>query len=202
MQIEEPTLHFMANTFGKDHEQVKFMVEAFNARSRASTTWRSGSTPAGATRTCSASWRTRATPRPRAVPRALQGRRVDARDEGPRQRDLELFAPLKHDLKKKICIGAVSHRTLQADRPEDVAGEIRKALRFNPARAADRVERLRLRASGLQPRDRVLQGHGDRAGMQPRPPRAGIADDRSAAADPRLQADIVQGIRAGDARPS
>ena len=26
------------------------------------------------------------------------------------QRDLELFEPLKHDLKKKICIGAVSHR--------------------------------------------------------------------------------------------
>jgi 5-methyltetrahydropteroyltriglutamate--homocysteine methyltransferase len=40
------------------------------------------------------------------------------------QRDLELFEPLKHDLKKKICIGAVSHRSLQADRPEDVAGEI------------------------------------------------------------------------------
>ena len=75
------------------------------------------------------------------------------------QRDLELFEPLKHDLKKKICIGAVSHRTLQADRPEDVAGEIRKALKFIPRGAADRVERLRLRAPGLQPRDRVLQGH-------------------------------------------
>jgi len=48
------------------------------------------------------------------------------------QRDLELFAPLKNDLKKKICIGAVSHRTLQADRPEEVAGEIRKALKHIP----------------------------------------------------------------------
>ena len=38
-------------------------------------------------------------------------------------RDIELFAPLKGELKKKICIGAVSHRTLQADRPEDVAAE-------------------------------------------------------------------------------
>jgi len=44
------------------------------------------------------------------------------------QRDIELFAPFRNDLKKKICIGAVSHRTLQADRAEDVAGEIRKAL--------------------------------------------------------------------------
>jgi 5-methyltetrahydropteroyltriglutamate--homocysteine methyltransferase len=35
-------------------------------------------------------------------------------------------------LKKKICIGAVSHRSLQADRPEDVAGEIRTALDYIP----------------------------------------------------------------------
>src|SRR3982750_5052733 len=49
------------------------------------------------------------------------------------QRDLELFEPFKHDLKKKICIGAVSHRTLQADRPEEVAAEVRKALQYIPA---------------------------------------------------------------------
>src|SRR5207244_889478 len=48
------------------------------------------------------------------------------------QKDLELFAPFKNDLKKKIAIGAVSHRVLQADRPEDVAAEIRKALKFIP----------------------------------------------------------------------
>src|SRR5438067_10748675 len=49
------------------------------------------------------------------------------------QKDLELFEPFKNDLKKKIAIGAVSHRVLQADRPEDVAGEIRKALKYIPA---------------------------------------------------------------------
>jgi 5-methyltetrahydropteroyltriglutamate--homocysteine methyltransferase len=49
------------------------------------------------------------------------------------QADLELFEPFKHDLKKKICIGAVSHRMLQADRPEDVAAEVRKALKHIPA---------------------------------------------------------------------
>ena len=41
-------------------------------------------------------------------------------------RDIELFEPLKDELKKKICIGAVSHRKLQADRPEDVADDIRR----------------------------------------------------------------------------
>jgi 5-methyltetrahydropteroyltriglutamate--homocysteine methyltransferase len=49
------------------------------------------------------------------------------------QKDLELFAAYKNNLKKKICIGVVSHRQLQADRPEDVAAEIRKALKYLPA---------------------------------------------------------------------
>ena len=30
IQIEEPTLHFWANTYGADSDEVKFMVEAFN----------------------------------------------------------------------------------------------------------------------------------------------------------------------------
>ena len=47
-------------------------------------------------------------------------------------KDIELFEPFKHDLKKKVAIGAVSHRTLQADRPQDVAGEIRRALKYIP----------------------------------------------------------------------
>jgi 5-methyltetrahydropteroyltriglutamate--homocysteine methyltransferase len=47
-------------------------------------------------------------------------------------KDIELFKRFKGDLKKKICIGAVSHRTLQADRPEDVAAEIRKTLKYIP----------------------------------------------------------------------
>jgi 5-methyltetrahydropteroyltriglutamate--homocysteine methyltransferase len=49
------------------------------------------------------------------------------------QKDLELFAPFRNDLKKKICVGVVSHRSLQADKPEEVANEIRKALKYIPA---------------------------------------------------------------------
>jgi 5-methyltetrahydropteroyltriglutamate--homocysteine methyltransferase len=44
-------------------------------------------------------------------------------------RDIELFGRYKGRLPKKICIGAVSHRTLQADRAEDVADGIRTALK-------------------------------------------------------------------------
>jgi 5-methyltetrahydropteroyltriglutamate--homocysteine methyltransferase len=44
-------------------------------------------------------------------------------------RDIELFGGEKGKLPKKVCIGAVSHRSLQADRPEDVAAGIRTALK-------------------------------------------------------------------------
>jgi 5-methyltetrahydropteroyltriglutamate--homocysteine methyltransferase len=43
-------------------------------------------------------------------------------------RDIELFGQYKGKLPKKVCIGAVSHRTLQADRAEEVAQSIRRAL--------------------------------------------------------------------------
>ena len=45
-------------------------------------------------------------------------------------RDIEPFGASKGRLSKKVCIGAVSHRTLQADRAEDVACSIRRALEF------------------------------------------------------------------------
>ena len=44
-------------------------------------------------------------------------------------REVELFAPFKGRLKKKICIGVVSHRTLQVERAEEVAATIREALK-------------------------------------------------------------------------
>ena len=53
IQIEEPTFHFMANTFGKDHDEVQFMIDAFNPRRRASTTSNSRSHPPGESRICS-----------------------------------------------------------------------------------------------------------------------------------------------------
>ena len=104
--------------------------------------------------------------------------------------DIELFGQYKGRLPKKICIGAVSHRTLQADRAEDVAAAIRTRPRARRARAADRLERLRLRPSGLQPGHRLLQGHRHRPGHQHRPPRAGLRDARPGGGS-ALQTDIV-----------
>jgi 5-methyltetrahydropteroyltriglutamate--homocysteine methyltransferase len=51
---------------------------------------------------------------------------IETKDRG--FREIELFGRYKGKLPKKVCIGAVSHRTLQADRAEEVADAIRTAL--------------------------------------------------------------------------
>ncbi len=48
-------------------------------------------------------------------------------------KELSLFASYKNRLKKKIAVGVISHRTLQADFPEVVAERIRRCLQHIPA---------------------------------------------------------------------
>jgi 5-methyltetrahydropteroyltriglutamate--homocysteine methyltransferase len=133
IQVEEPTFHFMANTYGKDHEEVKFMIEAFNREVQGlddvelwiHTCWGNPNMQRVMEDTSYA----------KSIEIYLERCRGDVwtlEMKDRNQKDLELFEPFRDDLKKKICIGAVSHRTLQADRPEDVAAEIRKALKYIP----------------------------------------------------------------------
>ena len=42
--------------------------------------------------------------------------------------DLELFKAYRNRMGKKIAVGVVSHRTLQVESPDEVAGDIRYAL--------------------------------------------------------------------------
>src|SRR5919198_583009 len=105
IQIEEPTLHFMANTFGARDDKVKFMVECYNREVQGlddveiwiHTCWGNPN-----------------------MQRVMEDTSYKA--------SIELYGPYKGRLPKKICIGAVSHRTLQADRTEEVAAAIRTAL--------------------------------------------------------------------------
>jgi 5-methyltetrahydropteroyltriglutamate--homocysteine methyltransferase len=133
IQIEEPTFHFMANTFGKNHEEVLFLIDAFNREVQGlddvelwiHTCWGNPNMQRVMEDTSYAA----------SMEIYLERCRGDVwtlEMKDRNQRDIELFAPFRNDLKKKICIGAVSHRTLQADRPEEVAGEIRKALKHIP----------------------------------------------------------------------
>src|SRR4029079_16497611 len=129
MQIEEPTLHFWANTYGPDSDEVKFMVEAFNREVQGLDDvelW---------VHTC---W---GNPNMQRVIEndsyaasfdlyleALKGDVWTVEMTDRNFRDIELFGRLKGRLPKKIAVGVVSHRTLQVDRPEDVAARIHRAL--------------------------------------------------------------------------
>ncbi len=134
IQVEEPTFHFMANTYGKDHEEVQFMVDAFNREVQGlddvelwiHTCWGNPNMQRVMEDTSYAN----------SIEIYLERCRGDIwtlEMKDRNQKDLELFAPFRNSLTKKISIGAVSHRVLQADRPEDVAVEIRKALQYIPA---------------------------------------------------------------------
>jgi 5-methyltetrahydropteroyltriglutamate--homocysteine methyltransferase len=48
-------------------------------------------------------------------------------------REIQLFDSFKNSLKKKVAVGVISHRTLQADFPNVIAERIRRCLKHIPA---------------------------------------------------------------------
>lgn len=130
IQIEEPTLHFWSNTFGRNHDNVKFMVEAYNREVQGlddveiwiHTCW---GNPNMQRVIENDSYR-------ESFELYLESCRGDVwtiETKDRNFREIELFAPFKGHLKKKLCIGVVSHRTLQVEQPETVAASIRQALK-------------------------------------------------------------------------
>ncbi|MFZ5832057.1 MAG: cobalamin-independent methionine synthase II family protein [Planctomycetota bacterium] len=133
IQIEEPCFHFMANTFGKDHELTKFMVEAYNREVEGlddveiwiHTCWGNPNMQRVREDTSYAA----------SVELYMEQARgdvwtVEMKDRG--FKDIELFERFRGDSAKKVAIGVVSHRNLQADRPEEVADCIRLAMKYIP----------------------------------------------------------------------
>jgi 5-methyltetrahydropteroyltriglutamate--homocysteine methyltransferase len=129
MQIEEPTVHFWANTYGPDSDEVKFMIDAFNREVQGLDDveiW---------IHTC---WGNPNMQRVIDNDRyetsfdlymdALNGDVWTVEMTDRQFREIELFGRRKGRLPKKIAVGVVSHRTLQVDRPEDVAARVRRAL--------------------------------------------------------------------------
>lgn len=131
IQVEEPTFHFMANTFGKDSETVKFMVECFNREVQGLEDielW---------IHTCWGNPNMQRVMEDTSYAASLEIYLHEAKGDvwtiettDRNFKDVELFSRFKNDLPKKICIGGVSHRTLQADRPNEVAERIRTALKY------------------------------------------------------------------------
>jgi 5-methyltetrahydropteroyltriglutamate--homocysteine methyltransferase len=131
IQVEEPTLHFWSNSYGRDHDEVKFMLEAYNREVQGlenvelwiHTCW---GNPNMQRVIDNDSYK-------ESFELYLDRCRGDVwtiETKDRQLREIDLFAPLKGQLKKKICIGVVSHRTLQVERPEEVAATIRQALKY------------------------------------------------------------------------
>ena len=191
IQIEEPCLHFLANSLGKDHEKVKFMLEAYNREVQGlddveiwiHTCWGNPNMQRVRENTSYAA----------SMAMYLEQCRGDVWTVEMRDRNLseiELFGQFK-DSKKKVCIGTVSHRTLQADRPEDVADVVRKALKYIPA------ERLVLSSDcgfGRQGCNREIAFYKASAiaqGSNMIRKELGLPTSYIPAADPALQLDVV-----------
>lgn len=133
IQIEEPCLHFMANTFGKDHSDVRFYLDCYNREVEGlddleiwiHTCWGNpnmqrvidndsyaASMEMYLHEACGDVWT------------------LETCDRN--MREVELLGPQLARTSKKICIGVVSHRRLQVETPEQVAASIRHALKYIP----------------------------------------------------------------------
>lgn len=131
IQIEEPTIHFMAAFFQDDTDTLDFLVEAINHELSGLEdveVW---------VHTCWGNPMMQRVYDDSSYANAFEIYldRVDCdvwtvemHDRG--NAEIDLFAPWKGKTKKKIAVGAVSHRTLQAERPQEVAESARKALEY------------------------------------------------------------------------
>jgi 5-methyltetrahydropteroyltriglutamate--homocysteine methyltransferase len=129
IQIEEPTLHFWANTYGADSDECKFMVDAFNREVEGlddvelwvHTCWGNPNMQRVIdNNSYQASFEL--------YMHAMKGDVWTVEMTDRNFEDIELFGAMKGRLPKKVAVGTVSHRNLQVDRPEEIAARIKIAL--------------------------------------------------------------------------
>ena len=134
IQIEEPTLHFMACYSPEQKEFIDFLVDAFNREIEGlddvevwiHTCWGNPNMQKVFT---DESYEN-------SMEIYLERLKGDVWTIEAAESDLKclpLFEPYKDRLKKKIAVGVISHRTLQADFPEVVADRVRRCLEVLPA---------------------------------------------------------------------
>jgi 5-methyltetrahydropteroyltriglutamate--homocysteine methyltransferase len=116
---------------------------------------------------------------------------IETKDRG--FTDIELFGQYRGKLPKKICIGAVSHRTLQADRPNDVADAIRTALTHIAAEQLIVSSDCGFGRQGCNREIAFYKATAIAQGCNIVRRELGLPTTDVPAADPRLQIDVVQG---------
>jgi 5-methyltetrahydropteroyltriglutamate--homocysteine methyltransferase len=192
IQIEEPTLHFWANTYGPDSEEVKFMVEAFNREVEGlddveiwiHTCWGNPNMQRVIENdSYAASFDL--------YLNALRGDVWTVEMTDRNFREIELFAARKGALPKKICVGVSSHRSLQVDRPEAVAARIRTALEHIAPEQLVISSDCGFGRQGCNREIAFFKATAIAQGTNIVRRELGIAPSRVPAADPGLQTDIV-----------
>ena len=121
IQIEEPTIHFVANFYPDQTELLDFLVEAFNHEVTAPMTsswihtcWGNPNMQKVYTGESYAN----------SIEIYLERLKGDVWTVEATENELaeiDLFKPYADRLKKKVAVGMVNHRTLQADMPAVVA---------------------------------------------------------------------------------
>lgn len=192
IQIEEPTLHFWANTYGAKSDEVKFMVEAYNREVEGlddvelwiHTCW---GNPNMQRVIDNDSYRESF----ELYLHALRGDVWTVEMTDRNFREIELFGSLKGKLPKKVCIGVSSHRTLQADRPEEVAARIRIALKHVAPEQLVISSDCGFGRQGCNREIAFFKAAAIAQGTNIVRAELGIKPTYVPAADPRLQTDLV-----------
>ena len=200
IQIEEPTIHFVAQFYPDQTELLDFLVDAFNHEVDGlddvelwiHTCWGNPNMQKVYTGESYATL-------DRDLPRTPQGRRLDGRGDRERPgRDRPVQAvrgPAPEEGRGRR--GQPPHAAGRHGAGRGQAGPARAG--GDTGRQADPVHRLRVRAAGLQPDRRVLQDDRDRAGAEHRPEGAGARGALRGGGGPRLAGRCAARLRAADA---
>ena len=106
-------------------------------------------------------------------------------------REIELFGALKGRLPKKVCVGVVSHRTLQVDTPEVVAARIRRALEYIAPEQLILSSDCGFGRQGCNREIAFFKSVAIAQGTNLVRRELGLPESHVPAADPRLQTDLV-----------
>ena len=134
IQIEEPTLHFIACYYPEATELIDFLVDCFNREIEGlddvevwiHTCWGNPNMQKVFMDESYANSIEIYLERLKGDVWTIEATENDFKEIG-------LFEPHKSSLKKKVAVGVISHRTLQGDFPETIAGRIRRCLEHIPA---------------------------------------------------------------------
>jgi 5-methyltetrahydropteroyltriglutamate--homocysteine methyltransferase len=192
IQIEEPLLHYLATFHPEQTEQIDFLVDAFNHEVSGledvevwvHTCWGNPNMQRAVEDVSYAN----------SVEVYMERLNADVwtieATEHPEE--LKLLEPYKGSAKKKIAIGAVSHRMLQVETPENVAKLAREALKYIDAenlilssdcgfgRAGNNRMIAFYKAVSLSLGANIVRGE------------LGLEQQYVPAADPQLQVDVLE----------